>query len=34
METEDPFAYVFTKPGTYEYFCAVHPHMTGRIIVK
>jgi plastocyanin len=34
METEDPFVYVFTKPGTYEYFCAVHPHMTGRIIVK
>jgi plastocyanin len=21
-------------PGTYEYFCPVHPHMTGQIIVK
>jgi len=25
---------VFTTPGTYDYFCAVHPKMTGRIIVK
>jgi plastocyanin len=23
-----------TTPGTYEYFCAVHPKMTGKIIVK
>ena len=34
LDTDDHFAHVFTSPGTYEYFCAVHPHMTGRVIVK
>jgi plastocyanin len=34
LDTDDSFPYVFTKPGTYKYFCAVHPHMTGQIIVK
>jgi plastocyanin len=34
LDTDDKFSYVFTAPGTYEYFCAVHPHMTARIIVK
>jgi plastocyanin len=34
LDTDDQFAHVFTTPGTYDYFCAVHPHMTGQIIVK
>jgi plastocyanin len=34
LDTDQQFAHVFTKPGTYPYFCAVHPHMTGMIIVK
>jgi plastocyanin len=34
MDTDDRFSQVFTAPGTYPYFCAVHPHMTGQIIVK
>ena len=34
LDTDGKFSYVFTTPGTYDYFCAVHPHMTGRIIVK
>jgi plastocyanin len=34
LDTDDQFAHVFTTPGTYVYFCAVHPHMTGTIIVK
>jgi plastocyanin len=34
LDTDGKFAHVFTTPGTYEYFCAVHPHMTGKIIVK
>ena len=24
----------FTTPGTYTYFCALHPHMTATVIVK
>jgi plastocyanin len=34
LDTDQQFSFVFDKPGTYEYFCAVHPKMTGRIIVK
>lgn len=34
LDTDQSFSHVFTKPGTYEYFCAVHPKMTGQIIVK
>src|SRR5262249_29572686 len=34
LDTDDKFSHVFTAPGTYDYFCAVHPKMTGRIIVK
>ena len=28
------FSFTFQDPGTYEYFCSVHPKMTGKIIVK
>jgi plastocyanin len=34
LDTDDQFSYVFTAPGTYNYFCAIHPMMTGQIIVK
>ena len=34
LDTDQQFTHVFDDPGMYPYFCAVHPHMTGRIIVK
>ena len=34
LDTDDQFSHTFARPGTYAYFCAVHPHMTGRVIVK
>jgi plastocyanin len=34
LDTDDRFSFVFTAPGTYDYFCAVHPHMTAKVIVK
>lgn len=34
MDTDGRFALVFAKPGTYTYFCSIHPHMVGKIIVK
>lgn len=34
LDTGDQFSFTFIKPGTYEYFCSVHPMMTGKIIVK
>jgi plastocyanin len=34
LDTDDKFAFTFTAPGTYKYFCYVHPHMTGTIVVQ
>jgi plastocyanin len=34
LDTGERFAFTFTKPGDYAYFCSVHPMMTGKIIVK
>ncbi len=34
MDTEERFSFTFNKPGTYEYFCSLHPHMQGKIIVR
>ena len=34
LDTDETFSFTFTKPGTYQYFCALHPHMTGTIVVE
>ena len=34
IPTDGQFSSTFTKPGTYSYFCAIHPFMTARIIVQ
>jgi len=34
LDTDDSFAMVFDKPGTYPYFCAIHPMMRGTVVVK
>ena len=34
LDTDDQFAYQFTTPGTYTYFCAIHPMMTAEIVVQ
>jgi plastocyanin len=34
LDTGDQFSFTFTKPGTYQYFCSVHPMMTGKVIVQ
>ena len=34
LETDQKFAFTFTKPGIYTYFCKIHSHMTGTITVK
>ena len=34
LDTDGKFSYKFTSPGTYSYFCSLHPRMTGQIIVK
>jgi plastocyanin len=34
LDTGDGFARSFAEPGRYEYFCAIHPHMKGTIVVR
>ena len=34
LDTGDHFAFTFAKPGQFGYFCSLHPHMTGTIVVK
>jgi amicyanin len=34
LDTDQKFSFTFTTPGTYKYFCALHPHMTGTIVVE
>jgi len=33
LDTDEQFAHRFDEPGTYNYFCSLHPRMTGRIVV-
>jgi plastocyanin len=34
LDTDDKFSFTFATPGTFAYFCALHPHMTGSIVVE
>ena len=34
LDTDDKFSYTFTKPGTYNYFCSVHPKMIAKVVVQ
>ena len=34
MDTDERFSFTFTRPGEFAYFCSLHPHMTGKIVVK
>ena len=34
LDTTDKFSFTFATPGTYEYFCSLHPHMTGIVVVE
>jgi plastocyanin len=34
LDTDDQYSFTFTKPGTYPYFCGIHPKMVGKIVVQ
>ena len=34
LDTGEAYSIALTKPGTYRYFCSLHPHMTGTVIVE
>jgi plastocyanin len=34
LDTDDSYSFTFTSAGAFDYFCGLHPHMVGQIIVK
>lgn len=34
LDTDDNYSFTFTTPGTYQYFCYIHPYMVGSIVVE
>jgi plastocyanin len=34
LDTDQKFTFTADKPGTYSYFCSIHPKMTGKVIVE
>jgi plastocyanin len=34
LDTDDRYSYTFAKPGTYLYYCTVHPKMTAKVVVQ
>jgi plastocyanin len=34
LDTDNAYAHVYRAPGTYRYFCSLHPQMIGTIVVS
>jgi len=34
LDTNDSYSFTFKTAGTFDYFCGLHPHMVGKVIVK
>jgi plastocyanin len=34
LDRDEKYSHTFTTPGTYAYFCALHPFMTGQVVVQ
>jgi plastocyanin len=34
LDTGETFSYTFNDAGKFEYYCSMHPRMTGKIVVK
>jgi len=34
LDAGDSYTFTFVTPGNYQYFCSLHPHMTGTIVVE
>ncbi len=34
LDTDDSYSFIFAAPGIYQYFCYLHPLMTGTIVVE
>ncbi len=33
LDTNGKYSFTFSKAGSYDYFCTLHPHMIGKVIV-
>jgi amicyanin len=34
LDTDERYSFTFSTPGTFPYFCSIHPKMTGTVVVK
>ena len=34
LDTDDSYSFTFDEPGTYQYFCGLHPKMVGKVVVE
>jgi plastocyanin len=34
LDTDEKFSFTPTKPGSYSYFCSIHPKMTATVVVQ
>jgi amicyanin len=34
LDTDETFSFTFDVPGTYQYYCSIHPRMTGQVVVR
>ena len=34
LDTDDSVSFTFNTPGTYGFFCSLHPHMQGTVVVR
>jgi len=34
LDSDEKFSFTFAAPGSFSYFCSLHPHMTGAIVVE
>jgi amicyanin len=34
LDTDEKFSSTFRTPGTFSYFCSIHPKMTGKVVVQ
>jgi plastocyanin len=34
LDTDDSYSFTFTTAGSFDYFCGLHPHMVGKVMVQ
>jgi plastocyanin len=34
LDTDETFTFTPSKPGTYSYFCSIHPKMTAKVVIE